>query len=255
MPDTTHPGVGELTETRSTGAVGRRRPGRFAMACWFVLASCVLLTGCSTVVDGTAKAAQRGASNSGPIYPSQLVELLTPSKSLSVESGNPLSEQDMESALFVGADPAECQGVAGYGRFPLFPKNYTGRDARTQADSLKSQHQLLEVAASYPSGFDAAGFLNSVRKTVSGCQHPITAWGDNEHRMTVNPTALVPSSPEVAQWSTNLVGQHWVCDFAVIAKANVVAQIVTCSADHSVDIQTLITKRLEKINQLINSRA
>jgi hypothetical protein len=229
--------------------------GRRIVACWFVLALCVALTGCSTVVDGTARAAQRGAANSGPIFPPQLVELLTPSKSFSVESGNPLFEQDMESALFVGSDPADCQGVAGFGRFPLFPTNYTGREARTQADGLKSQHQLLEVAASYPRGFDAAAFLDSVRKTVSNCQHPITAWGDNEHRMTVNPKPLVQSQPEVARWSTNLGGQQWVCDFAVIAKANVVAQIVTCSTDHSVAIETLVAKRLEKINQLINSTA
>jgi hypothetical protein len=64
---------------------------------------------------------------------------------------------------------------------------------------------------------------------------------------------LVATSPEVAQWATNLAGQQWICEFAVIAKANVVSEIVTCTPDRSVDIQALVTKRLEKINQLLNS--
>jgi hypothetical protein len=62
-------------------------------------------------------------------------------------------------------------------------------------------------------------------------------------------------SPEVAQWTTNLAGQQWICDFAVIAKANVVSQIVTCSRDRSIDIQALVTKRLKKIEELLNSTA
>jgi len=71
----------------------------------------------------------------------------------------------------------------------------------------------------------------------------------------VDPTPLQAGSPEVVQWSTKLEGEQWFCDFAMIAKANVVAQIVTCSPDHSVDIQTLIAKRLKKIEELINSTA
>ena len=51
---------------------------------------------------------------------------------------------------------------------------------------------------------------------------------------------------ETCRWTT-------VLDFAVIAKANVVAHVVTCSPDHSVDIQTLITKRLKKIEELLDS--
>jgi hypothetical protein len=86
-----------------------------------------------------------------------------------------LIEQDMQAALFAGADPAECQGVVGFGRYTLFPRNYTGREARTQADRVTNQHRLLEVSATYPSDFDAVGFLDSVRKAVSGCQHPVTA--------------------------------------------------------------------------------
>ncbi len=213
------------------------------------------LAGCSTVVAGTPVASTHGPASSGPIYPAQLADLLTPSVSLSVVAGSPLFEQEMQSALFAGADPAECQGVAGYGGFPLLPKNYTGREARTQADSLKDQHQLLEVSATYPSKFDAAGFLDSVRKAVSGCQRPITAWGDDQRKVTVGPSPLAQGSPDVAQWTTKLAGQQWLCDFALIAKANVVSEIVTCSPDRSIDIQSLVTKRLKKIDELLNSTA
>ena len=124
-------------------------------------------------------------------------------------------------------------GRRGLRALPTVPVELHRREARTQNDGAKDQHQLLEVSATYPSGFDAAGFLDSVRKTVSGCQRPITAWGDDQRKMTVNPTPLVPTAPEVAQWGTKLAGEQWFCDFAVIAKANVVAQIVTCSPDHS----------------------
>lgn len=64
----------------------------------------------------------------------------------------------MQSALFIGADPAQCQGVVGFGRYPLFPTNYTGREARTQQDYRTDQHQLLEVSATYPAALDAPHF-------------------------------------------------------------------------------------------------
>lgn len=224
-----------------------RAVGRLALAC------CVALSGCTSVVDGSPTAASRGQASSGPIHPSQLEDLLTPSGSFSVVANAPLTEDDMQSALFIGADPPQCHGAVAFGHYPLFPSNYTGREARTQQDHQPDQHQLLEVSASYPSNFDAAGFLDSVRKTVTDCQHPVSAWGDNKNKMTVNPAPLVQTPPEVAQWMTNLAGQRWVCEFAVISKANVVSQIVTCSPDRSVDINTLVTKRLKKINELLNS--
>ncbi|SON62192.1 hypothetical protein MSIMFI_03713 [Mycobacterium simulans] len=220
-----------------------------------VLALCLALSGCSTVVTGTAKPATGSVAPTGPIRPAQLEDLLMPSSWLAVVPDRPLVEDDMQSALFVGADPAECHGAAAFGRYPLLPTDYTGREARTQQDHLTNQHQLLEVSATYPSNFDAAGFLDSVRKTVSGCQRPVTAWGDDRRKMTVVPGTLVPSSPEVARWTTSLAGQQWICEFAVIAKANVVAEIVTCSADRSVDIQELVAKRLNKIEELLKSTA
>lgn len=223
--------------------------------CGLVLLLCIALPGCTSVVGGTPKAAPNGASLSGPIQPSQLDDLLTPSSSLSVVPNKPLTEDDMQAALFIGADPAKCHGAVAFGRFPLFPSNYTGREARTQQDHLKDQHQLLEVSAVYPSSFDAGGYLASVRNTVSDCQRPVSAWGDDERRMTVTPTPLISSPPEIVHWSTNLTGQQWVCEFAVISKANVIAEIVTCSPDRSVDIDALATKRLEKINQLLSFTA
>src|SRR5436190_24314960 len=97
-----------------------RLPLRSAIS-WLVLALAVALSGCSSVVAGTPKAANRGGASGGPIYPSQLVDLLTPSSSISVLSGSPLSEQDMQSAMFAGADPADCQGVVAFGGYALFP--------------------------------------------------------------------------------------------------------------------------------------
>ncbi|OBK19536.1 hypothetical protein A5636_18200 [Mycobacterium asiaticum] len=216
---------------------------------------CLVLAACDTVVDGTPRAAPRGAAPTGPIFPSQLEDLLTASGSFAVVANSPLTETDMQSAMFIGADPDKCHGAVAFGRFPLFPKNYTGREARTQQDHQVEQHQLLEVSATYPSDFSAAEFLESVRKTVSECQGPVTAWGDDGRRATVNATPLVSGPAEFAQWATNLAGQKWVCEFAVIAKANVVSEIVTCSPDRSIDIATLVTKRLKKIDELLKSRS
>ncbi|QNI09500.1 sensor domain-containing protein [Mycobacterium kubicae] len=253
---------GQVVATPPGGLSVKGRGGsplsqRYALArvacCALLISGVTALSGCSTVVAGTPKAAPRGPASGGPIYPSQLEDLLTPSGSFSAVPNNPLGEEDMQSALFIGADPAQCHGAVAFGRFPLFPANYTGREARTQQDHDRNQHQLLEVSATYPSDFNAAGFLDSVRSTVSGCQRPVSAWGDSGRGMTVNPAPLVPSQPEVAQWMTNLGGQQWACDFAVISKANVVSQIVTCSPDRSVDIEGLVAKRLKKINDLLNS--
>jgi hypothetical protein len=111
------------------------------------------------------------------------------------------------------------------------------------------------VAATYPSDFNAARFLASVRKTVSGCQRTVTAWADDERKTTVTPTPLIPGSPDVAHWRTNLTGHQWICDFAVIVKANVIAQIETCSPDRSIDIEPLVAKRLKEIQDLLSSTA
>jgi hypothetical protein len=239
------PNARRRTRTHRTGIAG---------VAWFVSLLCLALAGCGTTVDGVPRAAiPPRAVSIGPILPAQLPDLLTPSTALSVTPGVQLAEQDMHAVLFAGADPADCLGATAYGTYPLFPTNYTGREARTQQDTVQNQHQLLEVSATYPSDFDASGFLDSVRKTVSGCQTSVTAWGDDNKKLTVAPGPLVPATPDVAHWTTKLLGDQWICDFSVIAKANVVSQIVTCSTDRSIDNQALVTKRLAKIEELLNS--
>lgn len=221
-----------------------------------LLALSLMLVGCSSVIAGTPEKQHRGTASSGPIQPAQLDQLLTPSSSLAVLPGEPLSEQDLQSALFVAADPAECHGVVAFGRFPLFPTNYTGREARTQVDvDGATQHQLLEVSATYPGDFDASAFRDSIRKQVAECQHPVTTWGDDEKRYTVDPGPLIPDSPDIAHWSTNLAGDRWICDFSVVALANVASEVVTCSSDRSIDNQAIATKRLKKIEELLSSTA
>ncbi len=220
-----------------------------------VLVVCLLLVGCSRLVAGSPERQQRAAGPGGPIQPAQLDQLLTKSSSLSVVPGAPLIEYDLQSALFIGADPAECHGVVGFGHFPLFPTDYTGREARTQVDNEQYQHQLLEASATYQNDFDASGFLDSIRKTVTACQHPVAAWGDDQKRMTVIPGPLIAESSDIAHWSTNLSGDRWVCDFSVVALANVVSEIVTCSADRSINNQAIAASRLKKIEELLNSTA
>lgn len=213
------------------------------------------VTGCARGVDGEATADRRSVSGqAGPIQPAQLDQLLIPSLSMTITPGKPLFETDMQSILWVGADPAECQGVVGYGRHPLFPTNYTGREARTQTDNQSNQHQLLEVSATYPADFQAAKFLDSVRKAVAACQFPVAAWGDDEKRHTVTPGPVTRGSPDMVRWSTNLSGYQWICEFTMIAKANVISQVVTCSADRSINNQALSDARLAKIDELLNAK-
>jgi PknH-like extracellular domain len=221
---------------------------------WFVPSLCIALAGCTAAVDGVPRAATPSAESVGPILPAQLPDLLTPSSALTVTPGLPLAERDMHAVLFAGADPADCLGATAYGTYPLFPANYTGREARTQEDAVvPNQHQLLEVSATYPGDFDASRFLDSVRKTVSACQLSVTAWGGDNKKLTVVPGPLSPAIPDVAHWTTNVLGERWICDFSVIAKANVVSQLVTCSPDRSIDHQALVAKRLAKIDELLNA--
>jgi PknH-like extracellular domain len=218
-----------------------------------LLVACLVLFGCARVVSGDAQSAHRAGSTSGPIQPSQLDDLLTPS-SLSILPGTPLVERNMQSALFIAADPAECQGAVAFGRYPLFPTNYTGREARTQSDGGEaSEHQLLEASASYPNDFSASGFLDSVRKEVGACQRPVQVWGDDQKRFTVTPTPLIPDSPNIAHWSNSLAGDEWICEFSVIALANVISEVVTCSTNRSIDNRAVTAGRLKKIEELLNS--
>jgi hypothetical protein len=196
---------------------------------WFVAVLCIALAGCSRAVDGIPEPATGDAAASALIQPAQLADLLTPSASRAVVPGSPLAEHDLQAVLFVGADPAECHGVVGYGRYPLFPSNYTGREASIQRDNTTNQHQLLEVSATYPSDFNTARFLDSVRKTAAGLPAHSHSVGRRRAQEDRDPAPLIPGSPDIAGWTTNLSGQQWICEFAVIAKANVVSQIATCS--------------------------
>jgi hypothetical protein len=212
------------------------------------------LIGCDRVVSGDAQSTHRVDGSSGPIQPSQLDQLLTPSASLSVMPGTPLVERDMQSALFIGAEPADCHGVVAFGRYPLFPTNYTGREARTQSDNGGlNEHQLLEASASYPSDFSASRFLDAVRKKVVACQRPVEVWGDDQQRYTVNPTPPIANSPNITRWSTRLAGEQWICDFSVIALANVISEVATCSTNRSIDNQAIAAGRLKKIEELLHS--
>jgi hypothetical protein len=220
----------------------------------FLLVPSLALIGCTRVVSGESHSASHASRTSGPIQPSQLDQLLTPSSSLSVLPRTPLAETDMQSSLFIGADPADCHGVVAFGRYPLFPTNYTGREARTQTDRGEAhEHQLLEASASYPSDFSASTFLDSVRQKVEACQQPVQVWGDDQKRYTVNPEPLIPDSPNIAHWPTSLAGDEWICEFSVIALANVISEVVTCSADRSIDNRAIAAGRLKKIEELLNS--
>jgi PknH-like extracellular domain len=231
-------------------SIGRSR----ALASLLVL--CCVLVGCGRVVSGDARNAPRPGRTSGPIQPSQLDQLLTPSSSLSILPGKPLAETDMQSSLFIGADPADCHGVVAFGRYPLFPTSYTGREARTQTDGGEAnEHQLLEASASYPGDFSASEFLSSVRQKVDACQRPIEVWGDDQKRFTVNPAPLVSDSPDIAHWSTSLAGDQWICEFSVVALANVISEVVTCSTNRSIDNRAIAAGRLKKIEELLNSTA
>jgi len=157
-----------------------------------------------------------------PAVPSILrnsTNLLTPPSSLSVVPGTPLFEDDMQAALFIGADPANA--TASWLSAAIRCSRRTTRAGKPapKTTAPPNQHQLLEVSATYPTNFDAAVFLDSIRKDVSGCQRTVTAWGDDGIKRTVDPAPLVASSPEVPSWATNLAGQQWICEFAVIAKA------------------------------------
>ena len=59
-----------------------RRPALSRAACSFALVLCIALAGCTSVVAGAPKAAKRRGASNGPIFPSQLVDLLTPSMSI-----------------------------------------------------------------------------------------------------------------------------------------------------------------------------
>lgn len=70
----------------------------------------------------------------------------------------------------------------------------------------------------------------------------------------VTPGPVAPGSPDMVRWSTNLTGDQWICEFTMIAKANVISQLVTCSPDRSIDNQALSDQRLQKIDELLNSK-
>lgn len=218
------------------------------IAAWGVVVA--LLPGCAS--HGGHPNADPSATV-GPILPQSLTDLLVPSGHLSAEPGDPLVEQDLRQALFVSADPSTCFGAVGFGGQKLFPDGDANRVVRTQAD--QDQHQLLEASAVYPSSFDAARLLETVRTTVNACQFPVTSTDGAGHVARVQPSPLTdPQSSHIVTWSTSLTDVQWLCDFAVVAEANAMSELVTCSYDHKPNVLALARQRLETIERLMQLR-
>ncbi|HEY6858095.1 MAG TPA: sensor domain-containing protein, partial [Mycobacterium sp.] len=51
----------------------------------------------------------------------------------------------------------------------------------------------------------------------------------------------------------SLAGDEWICEFSVIALANVISEVVTCSTNQSIDNRAVTAGRLKKIEELLNS--
>ena len=107
-----------------------RRPALSRAARWLVLVCCVALPGCTDVIGGAPRAATGGPAHAGPIFPSQLEDLLTPSGTLTVVPNSPLTEVDM---AVTGADgtKAAIKGKPGDAIF--------GRPARHREENMLDQ--------------------------------------------------------------------------------------------------------------------
>jgi hypothetical protein len=205
------------------------------------LALCLLLVGCTHVIDNPPPSAGPPVA---PITAGQIEDLLS-EEAQKGDDGN----------LFTTVEPADCEGVAKEVDAPFVfdakPAAHSG--GHWNDDAGGRVVYIEEIVAVYRADFDARARVNDVQRTLSSCQGTplkITAMDGDSYVFRMS-QAAESSSPEILLWS--FTADSWACDNAFVAAHNAAIEITTCSEVNGYDVSALADEALKRIEKLANT--
>jgi hypothetical protein len=205
------------------------------------LALCVLIVGCTRVIDTPPPPAGPPVA---PIAAGQIEDLLSED-----------AQKGDDGNLFTTVDPVDCAGVAREVDAPFVfdakPAAHSGGHWNTDAGGRVVY--IEEIVAVYRADFDARARVAEVQRTLDSCRGTpltITAMDGDSYVFQMTPAAE-SSSPEIVLWS--FTADSWACDNTFAAAHNAAIEITTCSEVNGYDVSTLADEALKRIEKLANT--
>ena len=200
-----------------------------------------LLAGCTRVID---TAAPQPVPRVGPIMATQVGDLL---------SGH---VQDKDGNRFVTVEPESCAGVAREHESPFIVDHHPAAiDGGHWVVTDGREVYIEEIAAVYPSDYDAGAALDAARSTIASCQNvpfSVTSMQGREYHFSMLPPEG-SHSPDIVLWSFRSI--DWACDNALVAAHNAAVELTTCGPANGYDVASLATDTLKRIEALANTAA
>ncbi|MGL6236757.1 MAG: sensor domain-containing protein [Segniliparus sp.] len=183
----------------------------------------------------------------GPILTEEAPELLSRPGEILIGGKQP-HRADFKHSVYTHSDPAQCPFMV-VEESPLLPKEPLAENsAWWDTDGM---HSVVEVAAVYPQGFDAAGYLAGARQRLAACYgEQVSALTDqeqgNQGTFQQGPAA---GTPNAQLWSWGRAGV-WTCSYGLVAKHNAVAEVASCERDSTFDLRALVLAKEHRLDQL-----
>jgi PknH-like protein len=205
------------------------------------IALCLMLAGCTQVIDTPPKAAPPVA----PIPAGQVADLLSP------------SVEKYDGNLFSTVEPEECSGVAREVDPPfIFDLDPAATDGgHWMVNDVGREVYIEEMVGVYHANYDAKTALSQAKQTLRDCQNvPFTV---TDMKGRTYDFSLLPlqasSSPNILLWSFK--ASDWACDSTFVAAHNAAIEISTCGPVGGYPVHTLAAEALDRIEALANTTA
>ena len=212
-----------------------------------LLALAALAAGCERGANPLPGEARTETPVAGPILTSEAAELLSKPGELVIGGEQP-HQANLTHSVYTHARPAQCPFMVAE-ESPLLPKNPLAENSAWW--DTDGAHTVVEVAAIYPSGFDAPGFLAEARQRLAACYgEQVVALTDQEQggqgTFQRGPEA---GTPNAQLWSWGRTGV-WTCQYGLVAKHNAVAEVASCEQSGAFDLRSLVLAKERRMDQL-----
>ncbi|BBY26928.1 hypothetical protein GCM10023114_53180 [Mycolicibacterium sediminis] len=210
------------------------------------LVVCLVLAGCTRVIDD---ARPRADVPVGPIPVTQVDDLVSPEGK---------TRTDSDGNLFVAVDPERCAGLSREVEPPFI---VAGRPAAQSGAVWDAPEEvggagIVELLGVYPTTFDAAAAIATVRRTIDSCRGTVlSVRGTDGSHFDFDVLPPVDSgSADIVLWSVN-DPSGWACDNAFTAAYNAAIEITSCNVTNGFDVLAMAKAARERIEALANTTA
>ncbi|OBK62679.1 hypothetical protein A5656_10300 [Mycobacterium gordonae] len=224
--------------------------------------ACMLLAGCTDVVDGSAVAGEKaGLANQTPIPVSALDDLMLDASQINSALGATSMKVWFQAKVMwdwsKNVDDKNCLAVDGAAQGKVYEgTGWTSMRGQRLDDSIddskKRKHYAIQAVVAFPNAQDASNFYNSSVQSWKSCANrrfndtspnqPATVWSVGD--VTSDNGMLTSSQVQEG-------GDGWSCQRALTARNNLAIDVVTCaytvSGPSATDIANQIATKVAKL--------